>query len=127
MSEKPKPLDFEEIWQIIEDVFIRHYEERICDVSNVDLRSEYKQCYCDVLLEDLRKQKNEIKQHIKSACDFYLRYKNHSDLLMVEYPEYKNKIVELRKKLPSWHDKKMIYNDWLFKLAFKDVFKEVEK
>ena len=74
---KPKPLDLEEMWQIIEDVFTKHYEERVCDVSNVDLKREYKQCYCDVLLEDLRNRRDEAKQCIESAVQGLMREIKH--------------------------------------------------
>jgi len=60
---------------------------------------------------------------IKSACDFYLRYKDDVDLLKIEHPEYKE---EVRQKF-RWFDETRLYQEWLFNLAFKDVFKEVEK
>jgi len=124
----PQPLDLEEIWQIIEDVFIKHYEERICDVSNVDLKSEVKRCYCDVLLENLRKKKYEIKQRLKSACEFYLRYRDKPGLFSEEqftiYWEYDD---EIGCYLIDLGNKYVEYNGWLFRLAFKNVLEEVEK
>ncbi len=113
----------------------------------------------------------EIKQRIKKACEFYLRYKDKPDSLAKEHPEYRQIIVlnfntlclnckkelgevcirtwvgwddgdydyfcsekcaeEYKKHLPKTknilvptHEE---YNEWLFKLAFKDVFEKGEK
>jgi len=49
---------------------------------------------------------------IKSACDFYLRYRSNPELMWKEHPEYRYN--------------ELGYNDWLFKLAFKDIFKEAK-
>jgi len=113
----------------------------------------------------------EIKQRIKKACEFYLKYKDKPDSLAKEHPEYRQIIVlnfntlclnckkelgevcirtwvgwddgdydyfcsekcaeEYKKHLPKTknilvptHEE---YNEWLFKLAFKDVFEKGEK
>ena len=58
------------VWDIIYDTFLDHYEERVCDVSNVDLKYVIcdnckrtilvpKQCYCDDILNELRKRINK--------------------------------------------------------------------
>jgi len=60
----------------------------------------------------------KLKQRLKSACEFYLRYKDKPELLIKEYPEYKEELDE-----EGWWFSSE-YNNWLFKLAFKDVFKE---
>ena len=77
-----------------------------------------------------------VKQRIKSACEFYLRYKDNPELFLNEigFPK-DSKGIEIfnhwksLKLIPptkftefDWHD----YNEWLFKLAFKDVFEEGE-
>jgi len=82
---------------------------------------------------------------IKSACDFYWRYKDNLDQLTKEYPEYtedalqyknpsltEEKIEEIKSKSEYWgcfitEYNLDGYNEWLFKLAFKDVFKEAEQ
>jgi len=59
---------------------------------------------------------------IKSACDFYLRYRYNPELLAKEYPELKEEMIKrFGFDFAFWSEK------WLFKLAFKDVFKEVEQ
>jgi len=89
---------------------------------------------------------DEIRQRIKSACEFYLRYKNDPELLIEEHPEYIKKkiaildIFDKSAKTVSLQDfisiiNKMNYenyskqiensfNEWLFKLAFKKVIGE---
>ncbi|MGQ4892954.1 MAG: hypothetical protein ACP6IP_10815 [Candidatus Njordarchaeia archaeon] len=104
------------------------------------------------------------KESIKSACEFYLRYKDNPELLIKEHPEYKKEIgkindicpycAEIKNKLSQLiptgmthltckkelykcsrcgsvlclecdaTKDKTYYNLWLFKLAFRDVFKE---
>ena len=48
----------------------------------------------------------KVKQRINSACEFYLKYKDNPELLV------KIKIKNVN-----------AYNEWLFKLAFKEVLK----
>jgi len=62
---------------------------------------------------------NKIKNKIKSACDFYLRYKDNPELLIKEYNEF-SEIVK-RNNWDFLESKIDEYNEWLFKLAFKDV------
>ena len=58
---------------------------------------------------------------IKSACDFYLKYKNRAKKFITDFPEYAENIVLI---VGVYADEKRMadYNEWLFKLAFKDVF-----
>ncbi len=80
------------------------------------------------------------EEDIKSACEFYLRYKDNPELLIKEHPEYSNcevsKSIGTLKSLIEYQkwdtggeideillDEKE-YNEWLFKLAFKDVLGE---
>ncbi len=69
----------------------------------------------------------EIKQHIKSACEFYLKYKNTPYTFIKENSRYKEKVVgdfwlgiNNETQEPIWDLDE--YNDWLFKLAFKEIF-----
>jgi hypothetical protein len=59
-------------------------------------------------------------EDIKSACDFYLKYRNKPFTLADDFPEY-----QLVIKVKLDHGGLELYNTWLFKLAFRDVFKEV--
>jgi len=63
-----------------------------------------------------------VKQRLKSACEFYLRYKDKPELLEKENHKLWVKISnENRITTGKITDQ---YNEWLFKLAFKDVLKE---
>jgi len=69
-----------------------------------------------------------LRQHIKSACEFYLRYKNKPELLS---EEQNYSYVELWRQFKTqkqffeygnqWIFDTEKYNRWLFKLAFKGV------
>ena len=80
------------------------------------------------------------KEDIKSACEFYLRYKDKPELLKKEFPtslkvgkkefgaedELNNFLRIIKEKITFLQGFeieifKQKYNDWLFKLAFKDV------
>ena len=72
---------------------------------------------------------------LKSACEFYLKYKNNPIGLWNEYPQYRCKRLDyivdaLHKNFEAPMSFKSRYfeeyNAWLFKLAFKDIF-EVDK
>ena len=97
----------------------------------------------------------EVKQRIKQACEFYLKYKDNPRLLVEDYPEFEEKIKEMEwipnldfercakeefiekgncdicpLKVRCWEGQiikneyfKENYNEWLFKLAFKEVLK----
>ena len=107
---KPQPLDLEGI------------DEKMIEELNKkqphDLQTEI----------DIFKQ--AIKQRLKSACEFYLKYKDNPDLLMKEQPEYEKETKKFYSKgrktkhrdiIGMWHLDE--YNEWLFKLAFKKVLK----
>ena len=77
----------------------------------------------------------EVKQRIREACEFYLRYRDKPKLLMREYPEYKRRIKkeEFIPNMVFMDDymkyilsvvKYKEYNEWLFKLAFRGVLNE---
>jgi len=97
---------------------------------------------------------DKISERIKSACEFYLKYKNNPEELIEDFPEYKEavkyfadfedsedeELVELAERdeegweiyLTTWIDDKKVlfdydfYNEWLFKLAFKDIMGDKE-
>jgi len=72
-----------------------------------------------------------VKQQIKSACEFYLKYKDNPGLFIHEFPMYKSEFVRkcIAINLPEerlWLSDGTVadknkYNEWLFKLAFKSV------
>ncbi len=71
----------------------------------------------------------KFKQRLKSACEFYLRYKDNPELLRKEQNNLYNVFGDyifgnLKGKYFKSSNILGQYNDWLFKLAFKDVFKE---
>ena len=84
---------------------------------------------------DLEEIKNGIKQRIKSACEFYLRYIDNprileiSDVLSLEEKRELRDFISLLNELnktkiedvEQYHFIIESYNKWLFKLAFRDV------
>jgi len=83
------------------------------------------------IIYDEKEAINEIKQRIKKACEFYLRYKDNPELL---FKEKKLKHLFIKEEKLQSFMAQMIknrylkqYNEWLFKLAFKDVFKGERK
>jgi len=113
---KPKPLDLEEEILLEMNQFIPFLESEIED--------EQKR---DNLLKAVEELIKEIKQRIKSACEFYLRYRDNPELLKIEqeiepperFREYYAKSKIKNVSIVSWNLQN--YNDRLFKLAFKDV------
>jgi len=63
----------------------------------------------------------EIKQRIKSACEFYLKYKDKPKQLIIDYPEYEEEVKRFMKGMFISPIAIIKYNEWLFRLAFKDV------
>ncbi len=61
---------------------------------------------------------------IKSACEFYLRYEGNPKLFIKERPQYKSEQIIQEDKVKDFLKRLNLrpYNEWLFKLAFKDVF-----
>jgi len=113
MKTKPQPLDLENLWKK-EQTINKNYSG--LEAHNLK-----------------RKFLNKIICHTKSACKFYLRYKDKPELLVKEHPEYKKELSETinlnyLKEFPNnkraWFIALDRYNEWLFKLAFKDVLEE---
>jgi len=127
---KPQPLNLnmerdvrrisEYITEIVSEAF------RMMEEDKRELQETIKTEVCGLL--------DKVEQHIKSACEFYLKYKDKPDLLVKRYPEYKADLTLFTKDVPFavpfderlfnplWFDYDR-YNEWLFKLAFKDVLK----
>jgi len=119
MLEKPQPLDLE---KLVEDI------KNMVDYWNED----------ETLMrnEGVIAIKRKVIEHIKSACEFYLRYKDNPRLFLAKEADskyvfnYIGKIENiLNHKNPSyiaWRLASFDYNEWLFKLAFKDVLEGKE-
>jgi len=105
MSEEIKPLDLEGV---------NIYKKLKVDFGSGRTKTIY----------DEKEAVKEIKQRIKKACEFYLRYKDHPKLLVKEHPEYKK---EFDKFFTSYYKIFYEYNEWLFKLTFKPVFEKVKR
>jgi len=125
---KPKPLDLDKIrcryckfaeWSPSDNTLTCKLTERV-------VRPEFT---C-IVLDELG-----VKQLIKSACEFYLKYKDKPAKLVKEHSEYREEVDKMwykwKKRRPSIHsameDFVQEYNEWLFKLAFKDVFENDEE
>jgi len=142
---KLKPLDLDSETKIPDNELAQSCFEMILralisDEKEFDTKEEALDCIFSLLDEF----KDEIKNQIKSACKFYLKYKDDPELLIKDYPEYKKEIEERNKEflsiaenlkqslIPdvvkglvlSFKDKE--YNEWLFKEAFKSVLEEKE-
>ena len=101
---KPKPLDLEEMkWK-----------------QPVSEKAKFQNWLID-----------EVKQRIKSACEFYLKYKDDPPLFWDEQKEYRKllkkdlgHIIIRWETMKRFRDSRDKYNDWLFRLAFRSVLKE---
>ncbi len=79
---------------------------------------------------------NEVNPIIKSACEFYLKYEDNPDLLFedaFDITKNSDDFVQIKLDAERWIDKVKKdkeryneYNEWLFKLTFKDVLKKTE-
>ena len=76
--------------------------------------------------------KQILEYHIKSVCEFYLKYKDKPDLLGWDHPLLIDKIDEIYKKRieaeealgPNYKPNNTFtdeYNEWLFKFRFRDI------
>jgi len=133
----PEPLKFEK-------------EERIklgSDISEIWFYEYLNLCYSDKDLEDAREELKKIrlemrdfalfcierfiKKKVRSACEFYLRYKDKPELLVKEQDSFaiKNGFLALYKDIKIKNDSEFLrkYNTWLFKHSFSDVFTEKER
>ena len=120
---KPKPLDLEELKEM--------------QLKAYPLKTEIDEEARKIIIELYK----ELKQRLKSAINFYLRYKDKPELLIEEHPEYKENMIKncsiitcvgiLSGGLRLLSNEKEIimlekYNLWLFKLAF-NFKEEIEK
>ena len=129
-NKKPHPLDFEEMNKLADEIM-----EMFCVVDDRPYPEGTGIWGMDTELfstdenetarsKARKKIITKFKQRLKSACEFYLRYKDNPELLINEHPEYKNKIKGTKRSdlFGLLYDSD--YQDWLFKIAFKDVMEE---
>ena len=67
------------------------------------------------------KLKKEIRKQVRQACEFYLKYKDRPKLFLKDFPECKEEIDYYLNGLAVTNVAIVKYNEWLFRLAFKDV------
>jgi len=120
MTDNPQPLDLEDIEKkvlkelpmVVGDTYTKISEEKRIE---------------QVIKEAIKLTKEEIKQRLKSAYDFYFLYRDKPDLLLKHHPEYNGDLILYRNKKRKLFDwERIIYNEWLFKIAFKDVLGDKE-
>jgi len=116
MKDKPKPLDLDEFWKE------NFHNARRFFTSKGNLKTRIK-------LKN--KWKKEFYNRIKSACEFYLRYKdNPNDLFINESWARCIQLDEFIQMLEDSTDRNEEltildeYNEWLFRLAFKGVLRD---
>ena len=129
---KLQPLDLEEIfekykWDLNKNERANYIATEIIRVFGVNKVYEHHN-------ENIDKLKNEIKQRLKSACEFWLKYKDNPVLLCREKPEYKKEFEPFATafKSSSFSSQKLKwilnkYNDWLFHLVFKSILEDDKK
>jgi len=143
MSEKPLNLDTSEN-QVI-DLFVKSWRAKSSDECSYPF-TEQNNWTGTAVMEFMLFTLREVKQRIRKACEFYLKYKDEPKLLKKEFPEQlkadkkkfgaedilDNFLTVINDKITSFdgfgiETYKRKYNEWLFKLAFRGVFKEVKE
>ena len=98
----------------------------IFEILEIHLTKEEEQKFKKTLKNEIDDLIEKIKQHIKQACEFYLRYKDKPKLLAKEYPNIRVSEEAFPYFFKTSFSKikvKFKYNEWLFKLAFKEILK----
>jgi len=111
----------------IEKAKQRYDESEILQVLNWLLTDSTVSQVVDIVTLKLKK---EIRKQVRQACEFYLKYKDNPELLSKDYNYLNKKVLSFLKPLNEeslgygsyWEMEK--YNEWLFRLAFKDVLEE---
>lgn len=70
--------------------------------------------------EIIRMTADEIKQRIKSACELWWKFRDDPSVFFALYPKY-YEVWEKDYPLTDPLDNLKLWEEWLFKLAFKDV------
>jgi len=138
---KPQPLDLEELKKDMypKDIFpeITNNEwKKINELLQKELGFPLDRVAGNINRMMWNNMSEWFIERIKSACEFYLRYKDNSELLIKEHPELKSELdknyenysmATMKAVFGIYADKVKIvkeeYNEWLFKLAFRGVVK----
>ena len=116
-------------------------ETKPLNLEEVDIRKAFEEWYfsrdfvphgsmiTNLCYQGFKKGIEYMKQHIKSACEFYQRYEGKPKLLVKEHYHLLKEMEDddiwaftLLLTVPDLEIKINEYNKWLFKLAFRDVF-----
>jgi len=120
-TKKPQPLDLIQTGKN----FLEDFAKEILKEVKKELNEKYPQKEIVAhakIYTFIRKLVDDIKQCLKSACEFYLRYKDKPMKLMLDFKYNDFAKIVSKKFYPLKNSKqKELYNEWLFKLAFKDV------
>jgi len=137
---KPKPLKVKNLYP--EDVFPEITEEewkRIDELLKKNMGFSLDRVSANIC----RRVRKRFLEDIKSACEFYLEYFSLPDFLLEDVKSHKVRLSsKLRKELEIMKKKVdeynegpysrlllkylLNYNEWLFKLTFKDVLGDEE-
>ena len=121
-----KPLDLDSETKIPENELAQSCFEMILralisDEKEFDTKEEALDCIFSLLDEF----KDDIKNQIKSACEFYLKYKDKPDAFSKEqFPLRWKFYPKTWRYVLKEGDGYIDYNNWLFKEAFKSVLGE---
>ncbi len=127
----PKPLDLEELAKLEHNQWVK-WSKSIAESETISKKRLLRWKKLRVSYETLtekekerdRKWARKVLQRIKSACEFYLRYKDKPELFRKEQPQYLddfcNGVISKIVLNTETKTKDIIpkYNEWLFKLAF---------
>ena len=120
MAEKPQPLDLGRLAVEVAKLSAEQDEDGSWWGFDTDIS--------DLPIEI----KAVIRRYLKSACEFYLKYKDKPLLLVKDWNEKWGDVFDFIDRFSYWtkRNKKVWklnkYNEWLFKLAFKPVLEENE-
>jgi len=148
-----QPLDLEKLSELEHEQWVG-WSKQIAKTENISKKRlrRWKKLWVNYkFLTEKEKESDrdwarKVIKLIKSACEFYLRYKDKPELLKKEFPtslkvgkkefgaedELNNFLRIIKEKITFLQGFeieifKQKYNDWLFKLAFKDVLENENK
>jgi len=117
---KPKPLNFENLFS--KEEMLKAMEKIRLEGHSFPHGDICRTCEDD-FLEVKEFVLDKIKQQLKQACEFYLNYKDDPFSFKDDFPSLRKEVEEIidrNLELPE-HEGWSLYNEWLFKLTFKEV------
>jgi len=116
---KPKPLDLN-LMKIKETALQKLVEQQKLKDHKEELRKWIKKELLIInYIQDFTIK--ELLHNIKSACEFYLKFRNDPSVFFALYPQYYDDFEEKCGSLSDNLEDTECFNEWLFKLAFKKV------